>query len=205
MTISMPTLPRARERVTLRDGSVVFIRPIRASDKAALLRGFERLSPESRYKRFLTPMTTLDSKLLRYLTEVDHHNHEALVAEAAGGEPVGVARYISLRDEPGAAEVAVAVVDHWQGKGIGTELLHRLEERALAEGVERFVAICLADNRNMLGLLEEIGPKQIRHRENGVVDMEIALPATATPDEPLRAALRRAASGALAFLHPRSR
>lgn len=148
-------------------------------------------------------MNALSPSLLRYLTEVDHHDHEALVAVSADGqEPVGVARFVRLKDDPGAAEVAIAVVDDWQGRGAGTELLRRLEERAVAEGVERFVATCLATNSDVLDLLEQVGPKRICQMEGGVVDVQIALPASAAPDQPLRAALRRAASGALAFRHP---
>jgi len=75
------------------------IRPIRPDDKAALERGFEQLSPASRYRRFLSPMNALTPRLLRYLTEVDHHSHEAIVAESAEKhEPIGVARYVRLSD-----------------------------------------------------------------------------------------------------------
>ncbi|HXD57552.1 MAG TPA: GNAT family N-acetyltransferase [Thermoleophilaceae bacterium] len=190
----------------LRDGTEVVIRPIRPDDKAALERGFEQLSPASRYRRFLSPMNALTPRLLRYLTEVDHHSHEAIVAESAEKhEPIGVARYVRLSDDPAAAEVAVAVVDEWQGKGAGTELLARLEERALDEGIERFVATCLASNTEVLELLGEIGPIRTIGRANGTVDVEIALPAGQQPEAPLRALLRRAASGALAFKPPWSR
>jgi RimJ/RimL family protein N-acetyltransferase len=194
------------ERVTLRDGSEVLIRPINPDDKAKLMEGFERLSPESRYRRFLTPMNELNPHLLRYLTEVDHHSHEALVAESAdGGEPVGVARFVRLADRPEAAEVAVAVADNWQGKGAATELLRRLEARALEEGVEAFVATCLATNTDVLELLDEIGPRKVTDAENGIVEVEIRLPAATTPESPLRAALRRAAAGLLAFRNPEER
>jgi RimJ/RimL family protein N-acetyltransferase len=196
------TESRWPQEVTLRDGSEVLIRPIRPEDKEALLRGFERLSPESRYRRFLTPMTTLSPAFLRYLTEVDHHAHEALVAESREGEPVGVARYVRLEGEPESAEIAVAVVDDWQGKGAATALLQLLEERAIAEGIERFVATCLATNRDVLDLFEEIGPKHVIGTESGTVEVEIALPVNVAPQGPLREALRRAAAGVLAFRHP---
>lgn len=192
------------EPVTLRDGSDILIRPIEPSDKEQLIQGFERLSPESRYRRFLTPMARLSPRLLRYLTEVDHHDHEALVAESAdGGEPVGVARYIRLADEPEAAEVAVAVVDDWQGKGAGTALVRRLAARAVEEGVERFSATCLAGNEDVLDLLEGLAASRVTEMEGGLMEIEVALPAR--EERTLLAVLRRAASGALAFRHPLER
>jgi RimJ/RimL family protein N-acetyltransferase len=191
------------ERVGLRDGSEVLVRPIEPDDKKDLVRGFKALSPESRYRRFLTPMTRLSPKLLRYLTEIDHHDHEPLVAVSADElAPVGVARYIRSAHDADAAEVAVAVVDHWQRRGVATELLRRLAGRAVEEGVDRFVATCLAENRDVLELLEEVGPHRVRKTEGGTVEIEIELPVSTSGDAPLRAALRRAASGVLSFRHP---
>src|SRR6476660_3856548 len=80
-------------RMMLRDGSRVDVRPIAATDKELIRRGFERLSPESRYRRFLSSMPALDDRALAYLTELDHHDHEALVA-LDGDEAVGVARFV---------------------------------------------------------------------------------------------------------------
>ena len=192
------------ERVSLRDGTEVLIRPIEPGDKDQLVRGFEELSPESRYRRFLTPMNRLSPSVLRYLTEVDHHDHEALVAESAEGtEPVGVARFIRLPDDSDTAEVAIAVVDHWQGKGAGTALMRRLAKRAVEEGIERFSATCLATNTDVLDLLEDIAEKKVKQTGDGLVEIEVALPAA--EEKTLLAALRRAASGALSFRHPLER
>jgi hypothetical protein len=78
--------------VTLRDGSQVRIRQGHRSDRALLLEGFERLSSESRYRRFLVPMAELTDEMVRYLTEVDHHDHEAMIAlDEETGEGIGVA------------------------------------------------------------------------------------------------------------------
>ena len=112
--------------MTLRDGARIVIRPIRPEDADALVRGFEALSPELRYRRFLSPMNRLSAGLVRYLTDVDHHDHEALVAEVPGDELAGVARYVRIEEEPQTAEVAVAVVDGWQGRGVASEILSRL-------------------------------------------------------------------------------
>ena len=103
------------------------IRPIEASDRAVLAAGLARMSPESRYRRFLSPTANLTENELRYLTEVDHHDHEALVAVEPGtAEGIGVARYVRLEDRPEVAELAVAVVDDKQGQGVGSLLLQRL-------------------------------------------------------------------------------
>src|SRR5665811_2355055 len=83
--------------VTLRDGSRVTVRPIRPQDAAPLRAGFERLSDESRYRRFLSPMQELRGAMLRYLAEVDHHDHEALIAGGADGTILGVARSLRSR------------------------------------------------------------------------------------------------------------
>jgi len=196
-TVSWPEL------VDLRDGSQILVRPIEPDDKDALARGFEALSPESRYRRFLTPMRRLSSTLLTYLTDVDHDNHEALVAEAVSDhELVGVARYIRLEHEPDAAELAVVVVDHWQGRGVATELLTRLAECARAGGIKRFQATCLAENRDVLGVLQGLGAVRRQSVGSGVVHVAIELPAVMEPEHALRAVLRRAASGTLIFRHP---
>ena len=68
------------ESVRLRDGSQVMVRPVEPGDREAIRAGFERMGPDSRYKRFLSPIDELTERQLDYLTEVDHHDHEALVA-----------------------------------------------------------------------------------------------------------------------------
>ena len=93
--------------IELRDGSHLRIRQGRRSDRELLLRGFERLSPESRYRRFLAPMPELSEDLVRYLTEIDHHDHEAMIAlDERTGEGIGVARYVRDPDRTEVAEVA---------------------------------------------------------------------------------------------------
>ena len=88
-------------RIELRDGASIRVRPIEPGDKPQLQRGFERLSQDSVYKRFLSPLTELRPMDLIYLTEVDHHDHEALIAfDEQTGEPVGVARYVRSATAP---------------------------------------------------------------------------------------------------------
>jgi len=121
----------AKGRPTLlRDGSEVLIRQVHGADAPLLADGFARLSARSRRMRFLFPKNELSATDLRYLTEIDHRDHEALGAlDATDGRGVGVARYVRSAEDPSAAEIAVTVVDEWQGRGLGRELVGQLAER----------------------------------------------------------------------------
>jgi len=170
------TLDDTGTAVALRDGASVVIRPVRPEDRELLLAGFERLGPESRYQRFLAPMAELTDDIVTYLTEVDHHDHEALAAiDAATGEGVGVARFVRCEGRPDTAEAAVTVIDDWQRRGVATLLLDRLAERARAEGIAHFTALLLAENREMLELLETIGEVRVVDRQSGTVEIEAEL------------------------------
>ena len=172
--MSLPTLARD-DRVLLRDGSEVLIRPVRADDAGLLAAGFARLSQESRRLRFLTAKDTLRPAELRYLTDVDHHNHEAIGAlDPADGQGAGIARYIRDTADPRTAEIAVTVADGWQGRGLGTELVTRLAERARSEGIERFVALTAGGNVAMGLLLRGMGGTVLR-REYGTLEYELPL------------------------------
>ena len=95
--------------------------------------------------------------MLAYFTEVDHSDREAIIAlEPGSGQPLGVARYIRLNDDPEAAEVAVAVIDDWQRRGLAPALLTELSRRAEDAGVCRFVAVVRADNRDALALFRRV-------------------------------------------------
>ena len=187
--------------VKLRDDSRIVLRPIRPDDKGAILAGFERMSPESRYRRFFAPLRRLTERDLAYLTEVDHHDHEALIAfDADSREPVGVARFIrgSVHEE---AEVAVTIVDHWHGRGAATVLLECLVERAREEGVERFLALVLSENKDALELFRH-APGQTREpRRSATGHLELVIelpePGAEVSGTLLGRALRAAARGAL--------
>lgn len=155
------------------------IRPIEPGDKQAMRDAFEHLSDESRYRRFLAPHGRLTAAELRYFTEVDHHDHEALVAvNAETGEGIGVARYVRNPDDPGVAELAVAVVDDWQGQGVGTRLVDALADKARAEGIHSFSGLVLARNELMLSLLNDLGRVRVVHSELGTVEVVVELPQT---------------------------
>jgi GNAT superfamily N-acetyltransferase len=163
--------------LALRDGSRVRLRQIHDSDNDLLRRGFERLGAESRYRRFLTPTAQLSEAEVRYLTEVDHRDHEAIVAlDEESGEGIGVARYVRNRERPDVAEVAVTVVDDWQGRGLGTRLLEVASARAREEGIASFTAFMLATNQEMMSLLERLGPLRVIDREAGTVEIEMPIP-----------------------------
>ncbi len=133
-----PRLAAEGTPVVLRDGSAVLIRQVRSTDAPLLADGFARLSPRSRRMRFLGAKTTLSAAELRYFTEVGHHDHEAIGAlSATDGRGVGIARYVRDADDPQAAEIAVTVVDDWHSRGLGTELLSRLSDRARQADIHR--------------------------------------------------------------------
>ncbi len=90
------------------------------------------------------------------------------------GGGVGIARYVRDREDPGAAEIAVTIVDDWQGRGLGTELLARLSDRACQEGIGRFTALVAADNAAVAGLLRNSGASLV-HRGSGIAEYEIDL------------------------------
>jgi len=166
--------------VELQDESKVRIRQVHRDDARLLEDGFSRLSAESRRLRFLTEKSRLTPAELHYFTHVDHHNHEAIGArDATDGRGVGVARFIRDPEHPEVAEVAVAVVDDWQGRGLGTELLKRLFERAHEEGVRRFTALVAEDNERIPVLLEELDTDfTVVEHDAGAVSYEI----TPAPD-----------------------
>lgn len=160
------------------------------------------MKPESRYRRFFSLMPSLDARQLRYLTEVDHHSHEALIAlDPRTEDALGVARFVRSRDDPATAEVAVAVVDDWQGRGLGSALLHAVASRARGEGIERFSASVLAHNQVVLHTLRVLGDVHVTNQEGGVVDLITDLPAEGVP-ETLSNTVRAAACGELELSRP---
>jgi GNAT superfamily N-acetyltransferase len=185
--------------IELRDGQVVPVRQIGSDDKELIRRGFERLSPEARYRRFFAPIERLTDADLTYLTEIDHRSHEALVTLDPGtGELVGVARYIR-GDDPTVAEAAIVVVDDWQRRGVASGLLERLAERARAAGVTHFAALVQSDNVGALELFRQLAPDlETRRSDSGNVELFLELP---RPGElagsGLQRTLREAARGAL--------
>ena len=191
------TLPTHRRTVTLRDGARVTLRQLTRDDQQRLAASFARLSDESRYRRFFTTKSELSDADLDYLVDVDHRDHEAIVAiDPETNELVGVARYVRLTEDEEIAEVAVTVADDWQRRGLGRALLDRLTYRARQEGVRRFSALVQNDNRASLGLLAAFENTR-RLSDAGKSELLIELPPKRGIGAQLARALRAAAAGAL--------
>lgn len=144
----------------LPDGTRFEVRYIRPDDKPRLAEALTHLSPQSIYRRFLSPKPRFTSSELRYLTEVDGHDHLALVALPADdpGCIVAVARYVRHEGDPHAAEAAVVVGDSFQGRGLGKLLALRLADEAAAHGIRRLTATILAENvpaRRLMAAISE--------------------------------------------------
>jgi RimJ/RimL family protein N-acetyltransferase len=187
-----------RETVKLRDGSELVISPLTPADAPLLVDAFERLSEESRRLRFLGPKTNLTLAELRYLTQIDGHNHEALTAiDPDTGRGVAIGRWVRDLDHPERAEVAITVADDWQRRGLGKLVLRRLVDRAREEGVRTFTALVSMDNRAMQSLLERLeGSTTVDPKGNGAAEWQIEL-APKGLGRQLEDALRAAASGQL--------
>jgi RimJ/RimL family protein N-acetyltransferase len=166
--------PRELEReITLKDGTTLRLRPIRAEDAPRLIDFYDRLSRHSAYQRFFSIMKRLPPDWARMLATVDYRRRLALVAErgpAGAPELVGVGRYEPTED-PDTVEVAFVVQDGLQGQGLGAILLRHLLEAAQARGIHRFCAYVLADNTRMLDLLTRFTDIRERHLEAGVVTL----------------------------------
>lgn len=165
--------------VRLRSGTEVAVRPIRPDDGPRLRAAYDRLSPESRYRRFLAPKPHLSLSEVHYLVDADGANHLALVATLAEhpNRIVGVARFIRLPDEPRVAEFAVVIGDPWQGEGLASALLERLVRAATAGGIEVLRATMLADNVPAHRLMEHLQRPRTLHRHGPIHELDINLAA----------------------------
>jgi RimJ/RimL family protein N-acetyltransferase len=163
------------ERLKLRDGRAVDIRPLERCDRRLLAAAIRRLSDHSRYLRFASPRPRMTEQELDHLVDVDHREHEALLAiDPLTGRAVAVARYIQVPGEPGVVELAATVADDWQGIGLGSALLAGLTRRARDEGHSAFRAYVLAINRRAITLLRRAGFRA-RPGTGTLIEYELAL------------------------------
>jgi acetate---CoA ligase (ADP-forming) len=182
--------------VILRDGTTLRLRPPREGDLDGLIGFFRDLSSESRRQRFHGGIT-ITPAVVEPMLEPDWDSRGTLVGELEG-RIVACASYVRLRD-PAAAESAFAVADGLQGRGLGTRMLEQLAARASEAGIERFLAIVLPENAQMLRVFERVGFGVSRHLEGGAIEVEF--PIAVTPH--YRAAVdRRDHLGVTASLAP---
>jgi GNAT superfamily N-acetyltransferase len=191
-------LETLREELVLDDGTRVIVRGISPDDAAELRRGFERLSPSSRYRRFLGVFNVLTDATLHYLTHVDGVNHVAIGATTqpdGAAEPIGiaVARFVRLVDEPTIAEAAITVADDMQGKGLGRRLAVTLGRLARERGIAHFRGEVLADNAAIRQLLAELGAA-MKPVEDGRLSFDIPVDMPDEQFEPIARRLLDAAS-----------
>jgi acetyltransferase len=169
--------------VTLKDGTTVRLRPIRPEDEPELSALYARLSPETAYQRFFTVMARLPPSWAHILANVDYERRMAIVAVSPDNRLIAVARY-DLDETSNEAEIAVVVQDQWQGKGIGTILLAELLGYAETQGIRRFRADVLAENRRMLDLVGRLTRVLTRRTERGITSLLMVPRPRANLEEP---------------------
>lgn len=148
------------------------VRPIRPDDDVRLVEAFARMSPQSRYQRFLIVKTELTSVDTHHLVDVDGHDHVALVA-VAPEQPeriVAVARFVRLEEDPRAAEFAIAIGDAYQRDGLGVLMMSELAAAATRRGIDRFTGTILAENSGAHRLVARVAAAPPRWHNRGSVD-----------------------------------
>ncbi len=163
--------------VLLRDGSTAHIRPIQPEDAEILVEFYSRVSDESKYYRFFSPMPKLSDRDVARFTQVDHVDRVAFVL-LLSGEMIAVGRYDLVK--PGEAEVAFLVEDRHQGRGIAQILLEHLAQAGRERGVDRFVAEVLPDNHKMINTFRDAGYRMVSEYEDGVMVLEFPIDPTDT-------------------------
>jgi acetyl coenzyme A synthetase (ADP forming)-like protein len=167
--------------VVLRTGRTIRLRPVRHEDRDGLLEFFRRLSPASLYSRFFD-MRTPEAAVACTPADVDYRRCFGMVGEL-NGEIVAIAHYFALNNRPEVAEVAFAISDELQGHGMGTRLLERLADVALSQGIDRFEAETLTENRAMLSVFLDSGFDVVSHSSAGVVGLSFPIGSTAKYEE----------------------
>ena len=173
-----------REKTVLHDGTRVLLRPVRPSDAGLLTSGFERLSSESRYRRFFGYKKTLSADEVKYFTNCDGINHFAIGALVSGPDGkergVGVGRFVRLSCAPTDADAAVTVIAAMQHKGLGRLLIERLLVAAGERGFKHLRFSVLASNRPMIAMLRKVKTGSSRSVDpqmgGGVVQFSLPVP-----------------------------
>lgn len=178
-----PAYPAEREAdVVLRDGSTIHLRPVRVGDEPALRAFYSRLSPEARVFRFFSGAVNLE-KVVGRMMDVDYRTRYGLVA-TAGPEGQVVAHGFYGATPTGTAEVAFAVAEELQGRGVATIMLGQLAQAAQAAGITEFSAEVMFSNSKMARVFQESGFPVRRRLEAGTIHYEF--PTALTPEALVR-------------------
>ncbi|MFC5178804.1 GNAT family N-acetyltransferase [Nocardioides taihuensis] len=188
--------------VLLRDGRAAHIRPIRPEDADLLVEFYSRVSDESKYYRFFSPMPRLSDRDVARFTQVDHQARVAFIV-LLQSQMIAVGRYDLVKD--GEAEVAFLVEDAHQGRGIGQLLLEHLAQAGRERGIERFTAEVLPDNQAMIHTFRDAGYRVVSHYDEGVMVLDFPIAASDTAMGVMAGREHRAESASIErFFHPRS-
>ena len=161
---------------TLRDGRRVEIRALRPEDRSALAAAVDRASTQSLYRRFFAVKRFFTERETDFFVNVDFVDHVVLVAvvdEDGQAAIVGSSRYVLV--QPGKAEVAFAVIDAYQGQGVGSALMRHLAAISREAGLQQLVADVLPENIPMLRLFQKCGCRMNTRREAEVVRVTLGL------------------------------
>ncbi|MEA1902948.1 MAG: GNAT family N-acetyltransferase [Actinomycetota bacterium] len=166
-------IPEDRPRLTLelRDGTEVWISPLTTRDRVTVEEGFEELSEESRFTRFGLGLGHLSESELDYLTDVDQRKHVAWGVSTTESQGIAVGRYITT--EEGSAEIALTVMDAWQGRGVGTLLLRVLTAVGRADGLEYFCFRYMPGNKGVQRMLK--GLEVHLNEADGLMEGQVSL------------------------------
>ena len=164
-------------KTILKNGTIVIIRFLRQTDRVYIEKGYKELSYKSQYFRFISPPSSLSDKDLKYLTEIDNINHVAMIAfaiEKPLKQPIGVARYIKLIDNPGSAEYAITVLDSYQNQGLGTIFFNLLVDHARRNNINNLTGYILSENLPMLKIVRHHNI-HVRKEEGALLRVDLPL------------------------------
>ena len=167
--------PQYENWLTLKNGSKVFIRPILHTDELLLVDLFNKISPQSRYMRFLRHLHALPKEMLHHFTHINYHSDFALVAvitESGKDAIIAVGRY-AYDSHENITDLAVAVRDDWQHLGLGKSLLVKTISIGKEHGISRFVSMMDPQNNIIMQTLREIGYKVRYSLRSGFFQVEI--------------------------------
>jgi GNAT superfamily N-acetyltransferase len=185
-----------REDLVLPDGGIMRLRLACPGDRDGIIEAFDGLSAQTRIQRWFYPKMRLTEEEIAALVSPIDDDHGAIVAIELGSDGsekagIGMARFVRSKESPDSAEIAITLVDDWQGLGIGRILLHRLLAMVSERGIPFVDGRLQAENRRMRHLLEPYVPEGGFHREDSTLLFRFPVPA---PDDPLMAQLARNAA-----------